>query len=44
MSKQGVDALIERMYAAYVNIRRKQGFEPIEYWQFKLRFKMWEEW
>ena len=42
MSKQEFEEMVNRLYGAYVNIVRKQGFEPIEFRQFKVRFKIWE--
>ncbi len=42
MSKREFDEMVNRMYAAYTNIVKKMGHEPVEYRQFKVRFRIWE--
>lgn len=42
MSKSEFEEMVNRMYAAYTNIVKKMGHEPVEFRQFKTRFKIWE--
>lgn len=42
MTKEQFNAFMSSFYAAYVNVSRKQGMEPIDYRQFKVRMRIWE--
>ena len=44
MSKREFDEMASRLYAAYVNIRRKAGRSPIPFRMFKARMRVWKEW
>lgn len=44
MNKREFEEMVTRLYAAYTNIVKKMGHEPVEFRQFKVRFKMWKEW
>ena len=42
MTKRQFDKFMDGFYAAYVNVSRKNGLEPIAFWQFKVRMRIWE--
>lgn len=44
MSKTEFEELTTALYAAYVNIKRKRGKQPMEFRLFKVRMRIWEEW